>query len=85
MRLTKRKINNLTKKALKDKPEWKPAKGHKYLKDLELGSLFQVGDTKGILIECDTNAKVIITETVDDDKTSLGKKLISAQTEVKEL
>ena len=85
MRLTPRKIKNLTIKALKNKPEWKPPPGYKYLKDLEPGSLFQVGTTGGILIECDINARVIITETVEDDKTLLGKKLISAQTEVKEL
>ena len=85
MRLTSKKISNIAKKALKDKPEWKPPVGYKYLKDLEPGSLFQVGNTRGILIECDINARVIITETAEDDKTLLGKKLVSAQTEVKEL
>ncbi len=73
----------LVAKALKDKPKWKPAKGYKYLEDLKEGSLFVTeGGTRGVLIECSTNAKVIITECSSDD---LGKKIIAAKTEVKEL
>ena len=72
------------KKALKASPKWKPAKGYKYLKDLKLGSLFTTeGGMKGVLIGCDTNAKVIITECNDDSE--LGKKIIAAKTEVKEI
>jgi len=84
-RLTTRKIENLAKKALKDKPKWKPPKGYKYLKDLEPGTIFQVGKTKGILLESNVNAKVIIIESADNESSSLGKKLISAHTEVKEV
>ena len=39
--VTTAKIKRLVKKALKDKPKWKPAKGYIYLKDLKLGSLFE--------------------------------------------
>ena len=74
----------LVKKALKASPKWKPAKGYKYLKDLKLGSLFTTeSGMKGVLIGYDTNAKVIITECYDN--SDLGKKIIAAKTEVKEI
>jgi len=79
-----RAIKKLVTKALKDKPKWKPAKGYKYLKDLKLGSLFTTeSGMKGVLIGYDTNAKVIITECYDN--SDLGKKIIAAKTEVKEI
>tara|TARA_R100000152_G_C6781543_1_gene216261 strand:+ start:4486 stop:4773 length:288 start_codon:yes stop_codon:yes gene_type:complete len=78
-------IDRLTKKALKDKPKWKPSKGYKYLKDLEPGTIFKVGEMKGILLESSVNAKVIIIESAGNESSSLGKKLISAHTEVKEV
>ena len=72
------------KKALRDKPKSKPAKGYKYLKDLKLGSIFVTeGGTRGVLIGCDVNAKVIITEC--HDKSDIGKKIIASSTEVKEI
>ena len=74
----------LVKKALRDKPKWTPAKGYKYLKDLKLGSVFITeGGMRGVLIGCETNAKVIITECYDN--SDLGKKIIAARTEVKEI
>ena len=74
----------LVKKALRDKPKWKPAKGYKYLKDLKLGSVFITeGGMRGVLIGCETNAKVIITECRDNSE--LGKKIIASRTEVKEI
>ena len=77
-------IKLLVKKALRDKPKWKPAKGYKYLKDLKLGSVFITeGGMRGVLIGYDTNAKVIITECCDN--SDLGKKIIAAETEVKEI
>lgn len=86
--ITTRKLKNLVKKALKDKPECKPAKGYLYLKDIPVGSLFQISTgTKGILLEVETNAKVHITDVPniadEDRKYHLGKKLISAHTEAK--
>jgi len=77
-------IRSLAKKALRNKPKWKPAKGYKYLKDLKLGSIFVTeSGTRGVLIGCDVNAKVIITEC--HDKSDIGKKIIAAKTEVKEI
>jgi hypothetical protein len=79
-----RAIKKLVTKALKDKPKWKPAKGYKYLKDLKAGSLFVTGSgTRGVLIECDTNARVLITKCNNNDE--LGRKIIAAKTEVKEI
>ena len=79
-----RAIKKLVTKALKDKPKWKPAKGYKYLKDLKAGSLFVTGSgARGVLIECDTNARVLITKCNNNDE--LGRKIIAAKTEVKEI
>ena len=52
------KIKRLVKKALKNKPKWKPAKGYIYLKDLKLGSLFETqSGTRGVLIDNDISAR----------------------------
>ena len=80
----------LVKKALNNGPVWKPSKGYKYLKDLAPGSGFRTSSgMAGILIECNTNAKVIIghvPQMPDDDKQYyLGRKIIAANTEVKEV
>ena len=79
----------LATKALKNGPKWKPAKGYKYLKDLEPGTMFMTsGGMKGILLEAEANAKVIIMD-VDVHPTNidyyLGKQIIASKTEVKEL
>ena len=77
-------IKLLVRRALRNKPKWKPAKGYKYLKDLKLGSVFITESRiRGVLIGCDTNAKVIITECYDN--SDLGTKIIAAETEVKEI
>ena len=80
--ITPKKIKKLAEKALKDKPKWRPPKGYKYLEQLNPGTMFQVGTIKGILLECHTNAKVIIMES---KSMALGKTIISAKTEVIEL
>ena len=80
--ITPKKIKKLTEKALKDKPEWKPAKGYKYLEELEPGTMFSTGSMNGILLECYTNAKVVI---IESDSAPLGKTIISAKTEVFEI
>ena len=60
---TTRKINNLVKKALKDKPVLKPAKGYIYLQDLETGDRFICGNSKGIYINSSpSSALVVVTE-----------------------
>ena len=82
--VTTAQIKRLVKKALKDKPVYKPAKGYKFLKDLNIGSLFATeSGMRGVLISCDTNATIIVTKSYDNDQ--LGKKYISSNTEVKEI
>ena len=85
-----KKIKKLAEKALKDKPEWKPSKGYKYLKNIPVGSLFvTITGLRGILLNCEINAKVLITDVPEIyDKSlsfSLGKTIISSDTEVKEI
>ena len=83
--VTPAQIERLTKKALKNGITHAPARGCKFLKDLEIGSLFQIeqGSLRGVLISCNNNATVIITEAVD--KSFMGKQYISSNTSVKEI
>ena len=58
------KISTLVKRALKDGFKTKPAPGYKYLKDIPVGSLFETGSgERGILLDSEINAKVVITHT----------------------
>jgi len=82
------KTSTLVKRALKDGFKNKPSKGYKFLKELPIGSLFETSSgTKGILVDSEINARVIITETPvkENPESYLGKKLISNETEVKEI
>ena len=88
--LTPRRIATLVNKALKNKPQVFPSKGYKYLKDLPVGSLFETPTgIRGVLINADINAKVVITDVpniIDEDKNYyLGKQTISVHTEVKKV
>ena len=68
-------IKKLAKEALKNKPKWKPAKGYVYLAKIKPGELFETEfGIRGILLECDVNAKVLI---------DMNETTISANTEVK--
>ena len=68
-------IKKLAKAALKNKMKWKPAKGYVYLATIKPGQLFETEfGLRGILLECDVNAKVLI---------DMNKTTISANTEVK--
>ena len=83
------KIKRLVKKALKNKPKWKPAKGYIYLKDLKLGSLFETqSGRRGVLIDNSISSKVIVTDVKcaeEDRDYYLGKHIFAAYTEVKEI
>ena len=83
--VTPAKIKSLAKKALKDNFKHTPSKGCIHLKNLNIGSLFQVenGPTRGILLSCDHDAHVIITKSYEGDE--LGKKYLSSETSVKEI
>ena len=79
-------IERLKKKALKDNFKTKPAPGLMYLKDIPIGTMFETpGGTRGVLIECEINAKVVIlsVDVPDEDRNYyLGKQIIAAETEV---
>jgi hypothetical protein len=74
-----KQTQDLATKALKDKPKERPAKGYRYLKDIEPGEIFSTDTFTGVLIECNTNAKVII---VESNTMSLGRTIIGAETEI---
>ena len=83
------KIKVLVNKALKDGFKAKPSPGKKYLKDLDVGSVFKVFLLTGILIETTpTAAKVIIIDSKfpeSDNDYYLGKQSIGIETEVTEV
>lgn len=82
------KIKTLVKRALKKGFKAKPPKGYKYLKDISVGSLFETGSgTRGILLDSNVNARVVITSTPirDNPDSYLGKRIISNMTEIKEI
>ncbi len=86
-KISKKKLNSLAKKALKNGHDSVPQPGFNYLKNIPVGSLFYTeSNMKGILLECDTNAKVIILDVkVFDERDKqyyLGKQIIGAETEV---
>ena len=81
--ITPKKIKNLAAKALKDKSNWKPSEGRVYLKDLESGDFFTTYNMVGVLLECETNAKVVVTDSENGQVT--GKTIIGAHTEVVKL
>ena len=83
------KIKVLVNKALKNGFKVKPSPGKKYLKDLEVGSVFKVFLLTGILVETTpTAAKVIIIDSKFPESDSdyyLGKQSIGLETEVIEV
>ena len=86
---TSAKIKALVNKALKNGFKSKPSPGKKYLKDLDVGSVFKVFLLTGILIETTpTAAKVIIIDSKFPESDSdyyLGKQSIGLKTEVIEV
>lgn len=74
-----KQTQDLATKALEDRPKVRPAKGYKYLKDIENGEMFSNETCTGILLECYTNAKVII---IESNSMTLGTTIIGAETEI---
>ena len=79
----------LVKRALKKGFKPKPAPGKKYLKNLEVGSVFKVGLLTGILISTTpTSARVLIIDSKhheSDNDYYLGKQSIGLESEVTEI
>ena len=84
--MTTNTIERLAKKALRNNFKTKPAPGLMYLKDLPIGKMFETpGGTRGVLIESEINAKVIILNVnvpSEDSSYYLGKQIIATETEV---
>ena len=82
-------IKALVKKALKNGFKAKPSPGKKYLKNLQVGSVFTVGLLTGILISTTpTAAKVLIIDSrhhESDNDYYLGKQSIGLESEVTEI
>ena len=82
-------IKALVKKALKNGFKAKPPPGKKYLKNLQVGSVFTVGLLTGILISTTpTAAKVLIIDSrhhESDNDYYLGKQSIGLESEVTEI
>ena len=83
--LKKSQADKLAKKALKNKPKWKPSPGYIYLQDVNIGELVSTGSNcKAILVDKgDASASVIITDTPTEDKGFLGHQRWALKTEVK--
>ena len=78
----------LVKRALKNKPIWKPVPGFKYIKDVDIGELIiTTFKTKAVLISKDTGSASVIVTSCDvsneNKQDYLGKKRWSLKTQVK--
>lgn len=78
-------IKKLAKSAMTDKPQWRPAEGYVYIKDVEEGQLVTTGSgTKAIVTDPNDSATVVYcTEHRINDKFYLGSQRWSGTTEVK--
>jgi hypothetical protein len=80
-------IKKLVSKAMKNSFKANPVKGYIYLKNIPVGSVFYTQNgMKGVLLECETNAVVIILDVKTKEKNKpyyLGKQIIGAETEVR--
>ena len=79
----------MVKRALKNKPIWKPSPGFEYLKDVKIGRLIKTGSgIKGVLANKSTgSASVFVLEAnnidAKDREFYLGKRNWALKTEVK--
>ena len=76
------------KRALKNKPKWKPRKGWKYCETIKIGSLMetQTGMRAVLLNKTTSSATVyVVSSRHGDDPYYLGKHLWALSTEVKEI
>ena len=83
-----KEIRDLAKSAMTDKPEYKPQKGFKFIKDVEVGQLVTTeSGLRGIVIEHTDTATVVYCTEVDrhteDRKFYYGRHRWSGHTEVK--
>ena len=91
---TKRKrqigiARKLAKAAMIDKPQWKPAKGYKYLKDVNVGELIDTSTgLRGVVLDHTPSSTEVLVLKADhhaseDRQFYLGKHRWATETEVK--
>jgi len=82
-------IKALVNKALKNGFKMKPSKGKQFLETLEIGSFFDTGSCRGILIDLSPSAARVLIVDVDiredDMNYYLGKQSIAPKTEVERI
>ena len=82
-------IKALVNKALKNGFKMKPSKGKQFLETLEIGSFFDTGSCRGILIGLSPSAARVLIVDVDvreeDMDYYLGKQSIAPKTEVERI
>ena len=82
-------IKALVNKALKNGFKMKPSKGKQFLETLEVGSFFDTGSCRGILIDLSPSAARVLIVDVDiredDMNYYLGKQSIAPKTEVERI
>ena len=80
---------SLVKKALKNGFNMKPSKGKQFLETLEVGSFFDTGSCRGILIDLSPSAARVLIVDVDiredDMNYYIGKQSIAPKTEVERI
>ena len=82
-------IKSLVKKALRNSPKWKPAKGLSYLEDLNIGDSFIMNGLGGILLDTSPSCShvLVISSSLNEDNSNknyyLGKQIWASKTEVK--
>ena len=82
----------MVKRALKNKPKWKPSKGYTYIEDLPIGSMFSTSNgTEGILLSTNIAAStVLVTKSAyiqeeSDERYYLGRQRWTTKVEVKKI
>ena len=82
---------SLVRKALKNRPKWKPSEGLKYLEDIPIGSTFILNKgTGGILLNTNPAASTVLiirsscAHTDADERYYLGRQRWGSKTEVKQ-
>ena len=79
-----RQNKKLAEKALKNKFKCKPAKGLKYLEDVDIGTVISAGMSEAILLETTyTSCMVLVIDSKHDDAYYIGRHRWGPKTEVK--
>ena len=78
-----KKIKDLAKSAMIDKPEWKPQKGFMYIKDVEPGQLVETESNDRAIVLDHTEAATVVYVNTSTDASTFKRVRWAGQTEVK--